>query len=330
MAVSAASRLLVLDDEQVTEVHGAKTSSLLREPDALRVLLVEDCPTDAFLLTDALNRHGVREVTWVCKLSDAVRALQEEEFDVVVTDLRLPDAVGVGAIARLRECAPEVPLVVCSGALDDNVVLRAIELGAQQVAAKSAIEETFARSLHLARVKRRAQQRSAMHARTDALTGLANRVAFSETVERWIQQAKRDDSRFAVIVLDLDDFKVVNDTYGDAAGDELLQEVASRIRRCLPDSDVVARTGGDEFAFVAADVQLRPAELKVLTDGIALVLALPFQSSFGTLSITTSIGTAAFPDDARDAASLLGLAEVVMYAAKWAARATPPVATRSL
>lgn len=316
-------------NEQVTEVRGATSSSTLLEPDALRVLLVEDCPTDAFVLMDALNRHGVREVTWVSKLSDAMLSLQEKEFDVIVTDVRLPDALGVSAIVRLREHAPDVPLVVCSGSSDDSVALRAIELGAQEFVAKSAIDATFIRSLQVARVKRSAQQRSTMPARTDALTGLASRAAFSETIDHWVQQAKRDGSRFAVIVLDLDDFETLNGTYGHAAGDELLREVASRIQRCLPDGDVVARTGGDEFAFVAADLQLQPAELKVLTDGIALVLALPFQSSFGTLSITTSIGTAAFPDDARDAASLLGLAEVALYAAKWAARATPHVVMRS-
>lgn len=148
-------------------------------------------------------------------------------------------------------------------------------------------------------------------ATTDALTGVANRRGFDQTVERWVQTSR---SAFVLAILDVDDFKSVNDTHGHAAGDELLRLVAKRLASSFRESDVVARVGGDEFAVLAADLTLGQAERR-----IAGVLTQLSSGSLGadgvTHRATLSCGVAEF--SAGDTpASLFERADEAQYAAK--------------
>ena len=151
----------------------------------------------------------------------------------------------------------------------------------------------------------------------DSLTGLPNRLLFNDRLAQAIRFAHRDKRQFALLYLDLDRFKPVNDSLGHAAGDELLRQVAARIRSQVRESDTVARIGGDEFTLILADVGSREAAEGVAAK-VAAALAAPFKVDRHAAEITigASIGIAIFPGDARGADALVKVADAAMYQAK--------------
>ncbi len=162
-----------------------------------------------------------------------------------------------------------------------------------------------------------AEERIQRVAHHDSLTGLPNRLLFNDRLNQAISLAKRDSRQFALLYLDLDKFKPVNDTLGHTAGDALLQAVATRIRREVRESDTVARVGGDEFTVILPDIARRE-EAETVAKKIVAALAVPFQlgnQKQGT-DIGTSIGIALYPADARDADTLIKAADAAMYSAK--------------
>jgi len=157
-------------------------------------------------------------------------------------------------------------------------------------------------------------QRVAHH---DSLTGLPNRVLFNDRLQQAISLAKRDSRQFALLYLDLDRFKPVNDSLGHAAGDELLQAVAARIRHQVRESDTVARVGGDEFTVILPDIAGRK-EVETVARKIIAAVAVPLQlaSQKQIIDIGTSIGIAIYPSDGGDADVLVKAADAAMYGAK--------------
>lgn len=149
----------------------------------------------------------------------------------------------------------------------------------------------------------------------DPLTGLANRVLFRDRVDHAITVAKRTGEKLAVMFLDLDDFKIVNDTLGHPAGDELLAQVGKRLRTCVRQSDTVARLGGDEFTLLLVNFA-DTRSLDFLARKIIGRLAEPFTISERTLYVTTSIGISLFPDDSRDVDEMIRNSDTAMYNAK--------------
>jgi diguanylate cyclase (GGDEF)-like protein/PAS domain S-box-containing protein len=151
----------------------------------------------------------------------------------------------------------------------------------------------------------------------DSLTGLPNRVLFNDRLEQSIRFARRDKRQFALLYLDLDRFKPVNDTLGHAAGDELLKSVAARLRAQVRQSDTVARIGGDEFTVILADIATLE-DARAVAGKIAACLTAPFLLDRRSREVTigTSIGIAIFPNDAGDADSLVKVADAAMYQAK--------------
>jgi diguanylate cyclase (GGDEF)-like protein/PAS domain S-box-containing protein len=155
----------------------------------------------------------------------------------------------------------------------------------------------------------------------DVLTGLPNRAMFQEHLELALARARRHQLAVAVLFLDLDDFKPVNDTHGHEVGDEVLQHAARRIRSAARDTDLVARQGGDEFLvlladLVGGDVEAVMAVVRRASERIADSIAEPIRLRAATLSIRASIGSAVFPFGAGDAPSLLRLADEAMYERK--------------
>jgi diguanylate cyclase (GGDEF)-like protein/PAS domain S-box-containing protein len=162
-----------------------------------------------------------------------------------------------------------------------------------------------------------AEERIQRVAHHDSLTGLPNRLLFNDRLNQAISLAKRDSRQFALLYLDLDKFKPVNDTLGHTAGDELLKGVATRIRDQVRESDTVARVGGDEFTVILPDIAKRE-EAETVAKKIIAALATPFQlgSQKQSVGIATSIGIALYPADARDADALVKAADAAMYSAK--------------
>jgi len=153
----------------------------------------------------------------------------------------------------------------------------------------------------------------------DALTGLPNRVLLDDRLEQTLRHAARENYSFALMFVDLDRFKPVNDTYGHGVGDELLKSVAHRLRNCLRAADTVARTGGDEFVVILHRIH----DATGVTDvggKILAELSRPFQVAQHTLGISCSIGISVYPRDGTDIHSLIVKADGAMYSAKSSGR----------
>ena len=162
--------------------------------------------------------------------------------------------------------------------------------------------------------KRRAAEIAAM-ARTDALTGLANRATFLERLSLEFARAKRGGNSFAVHYLDLDHFKDVNDTLGHSVGDKLLCAAAERLRDCVRETDVVARFGGDEFAVLQDDVE-NPDNAESLAAKISEVMAAPYAICGNEVYTTVSIGIVPYRRDIADPDAMMIKADLALYRAK--------------
>jgi len=287
----------------------------------VRTLLVEDSRSDALILADALGALDGAEVEHVSRLSDAVRKLHDLHFDTIVTDLSLPDARGLDAVTRLRTCAPDATLIVCSAVADDALELQLIELGAHDFLQKSSLSHaSVARAVRLARVRRSSEKRLARLAFYDALTGLANRTLFHERLGECLRARHKLPSS-GVMFLDLNGFKGINDAFGHDAGDHVLCEFATRVRSAVRESDVVARLGGDEFAILAPSVDKQ--QLEALARRILVAACRPVQFGEAEIPVATSIGLALYPECGQSAQQLLQAADHAMYEAKRAGAEMP-------
>ncbi|HSW25855.1 MAG TPA: EAL domain-containing protein, partial [Burkholderiaceae bacterium] len=163
--------------------------------------------------------------------------------------------------------------------------------------------------------RKQAEERIQYLATHDSLTGLPNRVMFGELLNHVLALSRRNQSKFAVLFIDLDRFKFINDSLGHEAGDALLREVAKRLKESLRASDIVARLGGDEFVMLLQDLghseQAGPIARKLLSAVIK-----PIELNGQECRVTASIGISVFPDDAPDEASLMTHADLAMYHAK--------------
>lgn len=163
--------------------------------------------------------------------------------------------------------------------------------------------------------RKRDEETIRRQANFDGLTGLPNRSLFHDRLAHALASADRNDRKLAVMFVDLDHFKRINDTLGHFAGDTVMQEAAERIRGCLRESDTVGRFGGDEFTILIGDLA-KPGDVEPVARKILDQLAKPFLAAGQEVSISGSIGLAIYPDDAEDAATLLRHADTAMYQAK--------------
>ncbi|HEY6816764.1 MAG TPA: EAL domain-containing protein [Croceibacterium sp.] len=169
--------------------------------------------------------------------------------------------------------------------------------------------------------RKEAEARIRYMALHDSLTGLANRTLFEDRLGHAIAQSRRQEAQMAVLLLDLDRFKHINDSLGHHVGDQLLEEFAMRLRTCLRDSDTAARLGGDEFAVCLPGLK-SVDDAEAVARKIMAVLQAPFQIEQHELNIGGSIGIARYPEDGLDHGTLLRAADTAMYDAKAHGRGT--------
>ncbi|MFS2114435.1 diguanylate cyclase [Herbaspirillum sp. BH-1] len=155
----------------------------------------------------------------------------------------------------------------------------------------------------------------------DVLTGLPNRALLADRIQHAVEVARRNGRPFAVLFMDLDGFKAINDSLGHAVGDGLLVAVAQRIRACIRGEDMVARIGGDEFVVVMSNLA-SPEVVEQLSENILAALRLDFQIEDATLRVTSSIGIAVYPNSGESADALMKNADAAMYEAKQSGRNT--------
>ncbi len=420
------------------------------------VLLVEDNTGDARLLQEIFKDEGSvdTELTHVTSMREAEQHLAENNVDIVLLDLGLPDAQGLEAIQRIRAAAPRVPLVVITGLDDESVAAQSLQEGAQDYLIKGQIVSSSGQveTRGLLRALRYAIERKAMEealsvekeraqvtlncigdavactdvagnltflnivaeklsgwswqeaagrpmaevfkiitsenheaidnpmdvavdenrtihlpsnsiltrrdgfeipiedsvapihdrdgritgavivfrdvsearamtlqmtysAEHDFLTGLPNRMLLNDRIKQAIAVAPRHGKRVAVLFLDLDGFKHINDSLGHPTGDKLLQSVARRLVECVRASDTVSRQGGDEFVVLLSELE-HPEDAAITARRLLAAVAGAHSIDQHDLHITTSIGVSVYPDDGPDAEALIKNADTAMYQAK--------------
>jgi diguanylate cyclase (GGDEF)-like protein len=297
--------------DRAAELYHARRAPNATKP--MRVLLVEDCNADAILTTRVLEREGY-VVERQAQLRGAELALRSRAFDIVLTDLSLPDACGLDAVSTLRCACPEVPIVVMTGARDDALARQATQAGAQGYHLKDGDFSSLNIAIHCAVQRRALEAELCALALQDPLTGLANRNALSAAFRRCQASAERRGSSLNLFLIDLDQFKQVNDRYGHLVGDELLRGVANRLTNAVRTCDLVARVGGDEFVVLAEDIS-SDSEEESLRRRIVEALERPIAAGEHEIVARASVGSARFPDQ-RSLEDLVRLADESMYAHK--------------
>lgn len=292
------------------------------EKQLIRVLHVEDDPMDAVSMHQMLREaemNGSRYlVTHVDNMKSALKHVQEDEFDAILLDLKLKDVSGLSNISSIQMVNPNVPVVVISGLDNDATILEAIDTGAQDYLVKGYVDsKNVQRAIH-ASVKRKVAERDLYRqANFDVLTGLPNRRLLRTYVDQALKYGRRHECKQAMLFIDLDDFKQVNDSYGHEVGDKVLVEVSKRLKGALRDSDVVCRYAGDEFVILSSDHQ--GDEYKagaLLAQKVIDAMSAPFHYADRNITLAVSVGIAMCPDNAIDYRTLILKADKAMYEAK--------------
>src|SRR5215207_213880 len=277
------------------------------------ILLVAPDEVDRRMIGELLGA-GTADVHWVTGVSSALAAVVEHPHDAVLLDSAL---AGEATVRRLLEEDPRAQVIVLGDPSGAAAVAAARADGAVDHLPKAALDgDTLVRAVRYASDHRRSVERLQHEALHDALTGLPNRTLFLDRLEQALRRARRrgPDSGAAVLFLDLDRFKVVNDSLGHHAGDELLQSVALRLDAALRPGDTVARMGGDEFTVLLEDVS-DPREASIVAERVLATLADPFPIAGRELHVSGSIGIALAGPEV-DPEELIRDADVAMYRAK--------------
>ena len=286
-----------------------------------RLLLVEDDHRDAGMVRDMLRSGWGADVELVHVegLEPACEYLAELSVTCVLLDLTLPGVAGLDGLTRLRAAAPEVPIVVISNRSDEMTALRAVQAGAQDYLIKDRVDDSLvSRAVRYAVERKRSEAQLLHQALHDALTELPNRAMFLDHVELALERSARTGRRIAVLFLDLDRFKLINDSLGHRAGDRLLCLVATRLRGVTREVDMIARFGGDEFAILCDEVG-GEEDAVIVSDRVAEAIAAPFAIEGTEVFLTASVGIAIVADGAASdvtADALVRDADAAMHRAK--------------
>ncbi|NKB38248.1 MAG: EAL domain-containing protein [Gammaproteobacteria bacterium] len=289
---------------------------------SLEILLIEDNSGDALLVEMMLSDLPLitYSLTRADNLAEAIELLQKHEYDAALLDMSLPDGEGLEIITQLKPYAPGLPIIVMTGRQDEEFALQTVKEGVQDYLIKGRIDSwQLTRSLSYAIERKRLEDQMIHLAHHDQLTGLTNRVLFQDRLQQSINRAERRQENFALLYLDLDNFKSINDALGHHVGDKLLKGVADRLLDSTRESDTVARLGGDEFAIIL-DNLVDTAVVTPVVEKIMDTIAKPFLIGEHTLHAGISIGISLFPDSGRDAENLIKNADSAMYRGKRAGR----------
>lgn len=288
----------------------------------IRVLIVEDSAEDAELLIRELTRGGYEPAALVVDTAEAMdAALEQQTWDIVFGDYTMPRFSGAEALGLLRKRDPDVPFIFVSGTIGEDVAVAAVKAGANDYLIKGNLKrlipavERELRQTKLRREHRQSEEMVNHLAYHDTLTALPNRTLLHDRLQSAIIAAQFESHPVALLLMDLNRFKEINDTLGHHRGDFLLQQVGQRLRDVVWKPDLVARLGGDEFAVLLPKLA-KAEDVHVVAHKILQALEKPFLVEGLPVVVEASIGIAFYPDHGANAETLLQRADVAMYTAK--------------
>lgn len=289
---------------------------------SLRALIVEDSEDDAELLLQELRRAGYSVVHARVYTAEAMSAeLVTGTWDIVFSDFTMPQFNAFDALSLLRSTGLDIPFIIVSGTIGEDRAVNAMKAGAHDYILKGNMKrlapatERELREAEVRRERRQADEIIYSFAYMDQVTRLPNRARFHELVREAVKKAEQEQHPIALLLMDLDRFKEVNDTLGHDSGDILLKQVGNRLLDALFMADIVARLGGDEFGILLTKLAAT-SDLPEIIKKLQESLAFPFMIDGVPIKVEISIGVATMPEHANDADKLLQLADIAMYRAK--------------
>jgi len=288
------------------DINQQKHKLLIVDDDRTIRLALKNMFTDKkFLIFEA--RNGQQAISF-CK---------QDTPDLILMDAIMPEIDGFEACKTIRTLPNfnETPILMITSLEDDEAINKAFTSGATDYITKplnfTVLKERVSRLLQANRVEKRVKE-LAYH---DSLTGLPNRSKLMQDLRLILNRAKLDNSSFAVLFMDLDHFKNINDSLGHNIGDLLLKAVADRLQSAVRESDFVARLGGDEFTIVLENID-GPEAISTIAQNICSSISSPFVFIQQKMFVTASLGISVYPDDGDDVNALLKHADLAMFSAK--------------
>lgn len=289
---------------------------------ALSILFVEDSESDVLLAIRELRREGYAPNFERVDTPEGLRAaLAEQEWDLVITDHNMPYLDSVAVISSIKELGLDIPIIIVSGIIPEDTAVAAMKLGAQDYIMKDNLARlipAIERELDEARVRqaRKHAEDAIFHMQHhDALTNLVNRAEFERRLQRVLERSWERGTRHAVLYLDLDQFKIINDTCGHIAGDALLKQLSMELKSQVRDSDTLARLGGDEFGVLLENCS--PDDAYQIADNLLkAVKSFRFIWQGVEHKISTSIGFIEINASRKGVDEILSAIDVACFAAK--------------
>ncbi|MBL4850768.1 MAG: EAL domain-containing protein [Gammaproteobacteria bacterium] len=289
-------------------------------------MLVDKDDNDYAMIVNALRCHDYEQftITRACRLDEAIEMIDSERFDLVISDLNLPDSSSISTVSRLGRYAEIIPIIMLTNISDQRIGQMAISAGIEDCFVKDYFNDiellykTISFSIERHRIKKQLRRACAEHERMathDVVCDIPNRLLFLDRLNHALSHADRHGDSLALVYIDLDGFKPVNDGLGHDVGDFVLSTVARRIHNQVRESDTLARIGGDEFAVLLPrcdDVM----NLDQVLQNIKRVISEPVIYQSLTSSVTASIGVASYPKDATTRHNLMHFADLAMFEAK--------------
>ena len=291
-----------------------------------KILVVDDLPDNIELMEEILRDEGYTNVSSTMLPEQVCPLHRQHNYDLILLDLQMPGLNGFQVMKGLKEIEQGGYLPVLALTAQPSFKIAALEAGARDFICKPFdLLEVHKRIHNMLEVRllyrelaqySKAQQELALH---DPLTGLPNRRLLEDRIATALQHASRNHHKAAVMYLDLDGFKTINDTYGHAYGDEVLKTVAQRLLGNSRKEDTVARLGGDEFMVVLGEVGSL-SDARGPAAKLVEAIAQPIFVNDLTLQLSTSIGISIYPDDAETVDALISIADYALYEAKRAGK----------
>lgn len=284
------------------------------------IYLLEDDSDDAYLIRNALKSDKIisHSIMTFDSLTKLVQALENFKPDLIIMDLNVTDSGGFNTMLTVKHSAQSVPIVVVTGVADEAMGDRLIQLGAQDYVPKSELTSSLLqRVIRFSKERHHLLQILENSANRDALTKLYSRKALDLKLEELVEHAQRYGEMFAILFIDLDNFKPINDEFGHDAGDQLLQHVANRLTLFSRSTDFVARFGGDEFVTLLPHVkstadaeQASQQQLNAICDEFYIT---DVDGQAQKVALSASIGFALYEQDGYTVAELIKAADTAMY-----------------
>lgn len=288
---------------------------------SLNVLIAEDSEDDALLLLRELQRGGYAvQMQQVDSSADMQSALELQAWDLILADHNMPNFNSTEALELARQHDPNTPFILVSGSIGEEIAVDAMKSGAHDYVMKNnltrllpAIERELRESENR-RAHQAAEAKIRHMAFHDNLTGLINRVEFERHLNAVVDSSQQENESHALLYIDLDQFKLVNDSCGHLAGDSLLRSLSQHLQKNIRDSDILARLGGDEFGVLLRYCPLERAET-IARELLNTIRHFHFVWDNRTFRVGASIGLVIVNGE-QTTDALLSMADMACYAAK--------------